>query len=109
MYASFINLYVVTILGSTRAHLSFPGPAARPYPLLSPVGTDNTDPARRLESISWHLKDRGCENFELVERAITSPASVLVGECVHGLLEITGSHCNERSRALDFPDLSLTA
>ncbi|GLI67709.1 hypothetical protein VaNZ11_011977 [Volvox africanus] len=43
-------------------------------------GTENTDPTRRLESISWHLKDRGCEDFEVVERAITSPASVLVGD-----------------------------
>ncbi|GIL92768.1 hypothetical protein Vretimale_11728 [Volvox reticuliferus] len=43
-------------------------------------GTENTDPTRRLESISWHLKDRGCEDFDVVERAITSPASVLVGD-----------------------------
>jgi hypothetical protein len=48
--------------------------------LLPAAGTENADPSRRLESISWHLKDRGCENFELIERAITSPASVLVGE-----------------------------
>ncbi|KXZ44455.1 hypothetical protein GPECTOR_67g295 [Gonium pectorale] len=43
-------------------------------------GTENQDPTRRLESITWHLRERGCENFELVEKAITSPASVLVGD-----------------------------
>ncbi|KAG2489269.1 hypothetical protein HYH03_012289 [Edaphochlamys debaryana] len=43
-------------------------------------GTENADPSRRLESIGWHLKERGCLDYEVVERAITSPASVLVGD-----------------------------
>lgn len=51
------------------------------------AGTDNTDPAKRLESINWHLAERGCLTYEVMERATKQPASVLLGEhsfiCLH--------------------------
>lgn len=47
--------------------------------IVDEPGTDNTDPAKRIESIAWHLADRGCSEYELVERA-TKTASVLVGD-----------------------------
>lgn len=48
--------------------------------IVDEPGTDNTDPAKRMESIAWHLQDKGCSQYELVERATSSPASVLVGD-----------------------------
>lgn len=39
------------------------------------------DPTKQLESIDWHMRDKGCEEFQVLTRETESPASVLVGEC----------------------------
>ncbi|KAG2423580.1 hypothetical protein HXX76_015219 [Chlamydomonas incerta] len=65
---------------ATAAHMAKTYNSKVTVLVVDEPGTDNTDPAKRIESITWHLKDRGCDNFEVVEKAITSPASVLVGD-----------------------------
>jgi len=34
----------------------------------------------RLDSVSWHLTDRGCADFTLLEKAFDVQASVLIGD-----------------------------
>lgn len=33
-------------------------------------------PQVRLETLQWHMKDKGCERFELLERAYDTKASL---------------------------------
>ena len=34
----------------------------------------------RIESVAWHLRDRGCPDFTVIERAYEKQASVLIGD-----------------------------
>ncbi|KAJ9535016.1 hypothetical protein QJQ45_029678 [Haematococcus lacustris] len=33
-----------------------------------------------MQSITWHCNDKGCSNFDILQRATTQPASVLIGD-----------------------------
>eukprot|EP00195_Chlamydomonas_chlamydogama_P005666 CAMPEP_0202899916 /NCGR_PEP_ID=MMETSP1392-20130828/9327_1 /ASSEMBLY_ACC=CAM_ASM_000868 /TAXON_ID=225041 /ORGANISM="Chlamydomonas chlamydogama, Strain SAG 11-48b" /LENGTH=145 /DNA_ID=CAMNT_0049586219 /DNA_START=208 /DNA_END=645 /DNA_ORIENTATION=+ len=43
-------------------------------------GTRMQNPTTRLETISWHLRDQNFERFEILEKDIKTPASVLIGD-----------------------------
>lgn len=50
--------------------------------VIEEPGTDAGSNANKakLDNINWHLGDRGCLQFEILEKSITLPASVLVGD-----------------------------
>lgn len=49
--------------------------------VIEEPGTDSGPQSKaKLDSISWHMKERGCSEFEVLEKFIQSPSSVLVGD-----------------------------
>jgi len=48
--------------------------------IIEEPGTTAKDPAKQLETLQWHLKDKGCTDFQVLQRATTQPASVMVGD-----------------------------
>lgn len=38
------------------------------------------DATKRLEAISWHLKERGCHNFEVLDKVAPPSSSAMVGD-----------------------------
>lgn len=53
--------------------------------VIEEPGTAAKDPAKQIESLNWHLKNKGCLDFAVLQRSTTQPASVMVGEYWVGL------------------------
>lgn len=37
-------------------------------------------PETRLQTLNWHLKEKGCPDYEVVEKVVESATSVLIGD-----------------------------
>eukprot|EP00798_Chlamydomonas_sp_ICE-L_P003736 gene3736-13793_t len=48
--------------------------------VIDEPGTTCAEPSKRLETIDWHFSDKGFSDFIIMEKDITSPASVLIGD-----------------------------
>ncbi|KAL6755085.1 hypothetical protein V8C86DRAFT_2684253 [Haematococcus lacustris] len=48
--------------------------------VVEETGTKTPQPDVQLQSITWHCNDKGCSNFDILQRATTQPASVLIGD-----------------------------
>ncbi|GAX84578.1 hypothetical protein CEUSTIGMA_g11999.t1 [Chlamydomonas eustigma] len=48
-------------------------------------GTTSENPSTRREAIQWHFNDKGFENYNILEKNISTPASVLIGDAVDDL------------------------
>eukprot|EP00199_Chlamydomonas_sp_CCMP681_P003290 CAMPEP_0119108442 /NCGR_PEP_ID=MMETSP1180-20130426/14419_1 /TAXON_ID=3052 ORGANISM="Chlamydomonas cf sp, Strain CCMP681" /NCGR_SAMPLE_ID=MMETSP1180 /ASSEMBLY_ACC=CAM_ASM_000741 /LENGTH=182 /DNA_ID=CAMNT_0007094053 /DNA_START=77 /DNA_END=625 /DNA_ORIENTATION=- len=47
----------------------------------------SNEPQKQLETVGWHLRDRGCSTYELLHRVVTEPgpAGVLISEAADEL------------------------
>ena len=43
-------------------------------------GTKSASPSTRLDSISWNFRENGFADYNILEKDINTPASVLIGE-----------------------------
>jgi len=52
-----------------------------PAPWCPPAqGTTSTNPRERIDAISWHFNDKAFGNYQILEKNIETPASVLIGD-----------------------------
>ncbi|KAG1680328.1 hypothetical protein FOA52_015418 [Chlamydomonas sp. UWO 241] len=43
-------------------------------------GTTATNPTERFNSVEWHFQDKAFKNYSILEKNISSPSSVLIGD-----------------------------